>query len=77
MEEPRLNLGTSRPAEAGQTEPRPWLGVHFVCANRYVRVFRDHRGGGYTARCPACGRCARFRVGPGGTPSRLFEVSCR
>lgn len=55
---------------------RPWLGVHFVCANQYVRVFRSRRGEGYLARCPSCGRCVQFRVAEGGSAARLFEVSC-
>lgn len=78
MEPFRLNLEPAEPrAGAGPGSPRPWLGVHFLCANRYVRVYRDADGSRYTARCPLCGRCAVFRVGHGGTPSRLFEVSCR
>lgn len=56
---------------------RPWIGVHFVCANRYVRVYRAADGSSYTARCPHCARCAVFRVAPGGTNARQFEVSCR
>ncbi|MEZ6243752.1 MAG: hypothetical protein R3B57_12005 [Phycisphaerales bacterium] len=68
-------------AEGGQTggaraEERPWIGVHFACSNRYVRVHRRADGSGYLARCPACGRVVRFRVGEGGTNARFFEVSC-
>jgi len=59
-----------------RAQGRPWIGVHFVCANRYVRVHRRADGSGYLARCPACGREVRFRVGEGGTDARLFEVSC-
>lgn len=53
-----------------------WLGVHFTCAGRYVRVGRRADGTGYLARCPRCGKTLRFRVGPGGTDRRFFEVSC-
>ena len=75
MEPEQLNLGqTVSPGQAGE---RPWLGVHFVCSNKYVRVYRDADGSRYQARCPLCGRCAIFRVGNGGTSSRQFDVSCR
>ena len=70
---PQLVSPSSTPAGGS----RPWLGVRFVCANKYVRVYRDADGSRYTARCPECGRCAVFRVGAGGTDSRQFEVSCR
>jgi len=57
-------------------EGRPWLGVHFLCAGVYQRVYKDRRGSGYTARCAKCGKCVKFRVGAGGTDRRFFEVSC-
>jgi hypothetical protein len=31
---------------------RPWLGVWYTCANKYVKVFRSPDGQSYTARCP-------------------------
>ena len=82
--------GPGRPIEGAMTTPpagqprartpvptdRPWIGVHFLCAGQYVKVFRDVRATRYLARCPRCGRCARFRVGAGGTDQRFFEVSC-
>jgi PHP family Zn ribbon phosphoesterase len=55
---------------------RPWLGVYFRCAARYVKVFRTRDATGYLARCPACGRTTTFKVGTGGTNQRFFEVSC-
>lgn len=61
----------------GHEEVRPYLGIFFRCANRYVRTFRSVDGSGYVARCPSCGNPVRFRVGPGGTSQRFFEVSCR
>lgn len=57
-------------------EPRPWLGVYFACANKYVKVFRSADGRSYTARCPKCGDATNFRVGQGGTSTRFFEVRC-
>ena len=62
---------------AGGTPARPWIGVQFVCAGKYVRVFRRGDGSGYLARCPTCGKTMWFRVGQGGTGDRFFEVSCR
>lgn len=62
---------------AGVEGGRPFLRVYFSCANKYVRVFRDRAGEGYTARCPTCGKSMKFRVGDGGTAQRFFELSCR
>lgn len=56
--------------------PRPWIGVRFVCAGAYQRVFRNVDGSGYTARCPSCGKCLRFTVAPGGSKERFYEVTC-
>ena len=55
---------------------RPWLGVKFVCAGAYLRVYRNKAGTAYSANCPKCGKCIRFRVGQGGSSQRFFEVSC-
>jgi hypothetical protein len=64
--------GPGQPA-AGQ---RPWIGVRFLCAGAYVRVGRNPDATAYHAVCPRCGKRLRFRVGPGGTEQRFFEVSC-
>lgn len=50
--------------------------VWFACARRYQRVYRNRQGTQYLARCPLCARTCRFRVGPGGTTRRLFQVTC-
>lgn len=55
---------------------RPWIGVRFLCAGAYLRVARNKDGTAYHAMCPRCGKRVRFRVGPGGTNQRFFEVSC-
>lgn len=60
----------------GGAEGRPWIGVRFLCAGAYVRVSRNKEGTAYHAMCPRCGKRIRFRVGPGGTNQRFFEVSC-
>jgi hypothetical protein len=76
---PPSNIPKSIPASErnAPTTGRPWLGIQFVCANQYRRVFRDVNGQGYLARCPSCGSCVRFRVGQGGSNERFFELDCR
>ncbi|MEK6701277.1 MAG: hypothetical protein AABZ53_03370 [Planctomycetota bacterium] len=54
----------------------PSLQVYFRCANAYTRVFRRPESQAYLARCPKCGKSMRFAVGPGGTSTRFFTVSC-
>ena len=78
MPDPRdsIEIGGTPVAATGATANRPWLGVRFVCANAYVRVFRNTAGTSYDARCPKCAKCVQFRVGEGGTSQRFFEVSC-
>jgi len=53
-----------------------WLGVHFVCAGQYVRVYRREDQTMYRACCPRCARTVTFRVAPGGTACRFFQVQC-
>ncbi|MCA9275203.1 MAG: hypothetical protein KDA29_04180 [Phycisphaerales bacterium] len=67
-----------RPSEPVDQTPgrRPWLGVHFVCSGMYQRVYRDLNGDRYLARCPKCGKTITFKVGPGGSNQRFFDVSC-
>ena len=60
-----------------KAEQRPWLGVKFVCANQYRRVYRGGGNDLYFARCPSCGRCVRFRVASGGLNHRFYEIDCR
>ncbi|MDX2146905.1 MAG: hypothetical protein SFZ23_05235 [Planctomycetota bacterium] len=55
----------------------PYLRIYFKCAHAYTRVYRDRRGGSYSARCPRCGKSMPFAVGAGGTSERFFVVSCR
>ena len=50
--------------------------MRFLCAGAYVRVGRSPDATAYNAMCPRCGKRVRFRVGPGGTDQRFFEVSC-
>lgn len=55
---------------------RPFIGVYFQCANRYVRVHRHVDGSSYAARCPSCGKSMTFLVADGGTDQRMFRASC-
>lgn len=65
------------PSRAGAASSgRPWLGVKFLCAGAYLRVYRNAEGTAYLATCPRCGKQVRFRVGAGGSNQRFFEVSC-
>lgn len=75
---PRLSAASSGVAAAPAANAgRPWIGVQFVCAGKYLRVFRAVDGTGYLARCPTCAKSMWFRVGSGGSADRFFEVSCR
>lgn len=72
--------GVSSTSPAGPPEVaqslRPWIGVRFLCAGQYLRVYRNKGGDAYLAGCPRCGRTVRFRVGDGGIEQRFFDVSC-
>ncbi|MCC5786547.1 MAG: hypothetical protein JJU33_07600 [Phycisphaerales bacterium] len=65
-------LTTDGPGPKG----RPFIGVYFQCANRYVRVHRHVDGSSYAARCPSCGKSMTFLVADGGTDQRMFRASC-
>lgn len=71
-----ISLIGGREPQPPKGAERPWIGVRFVCAGAYVRVYRNVEGTGYLASCPKCGRRMRFRVGAGGTDQRFFDVSC-
>jgi len=79
----RMNRSDRQPAPpatptgAPGLSARPWLGVQFVCANQYRRVYRGAASDQYLARCPSCGRCVRFKVGQGGMNHRFYEIDCR
>lgn len=62
-------------ARAGSAR-RPFLQVWFRCSGHYQRVYRSADGTSYQARCPKCAKQVRFRVGPGGTGERFFQVHC-
>lgn len=53
---------------------RPYLRVLFACCSVYQRVYRSSDGKRYDARCPKCGKLARFLVGEGGSDEREFVV---
>ena len=53
---------------------RPYLGIRFECCGVYARAYRNHDRTAYEARCPACGRAIRIRIGRDGTADRFFRV---
>lgn len=60
---------------AGRAGSR-YLRLWFTCSGVYGRAYLNASGTGYQARCPKCGKEVRFRIGPGGTSDRFFEVRC-
>jgi len=69
-------MSASQPTREPTRQPKPWLGVRFICGGTYLRVYRRPEDPAYVARCPRCTECIRFRVGEGGTDARLYEVDC-
>jgi PHP family Zn ribbon phosphoesterase len=53
-------------------EPRKFLGIHFVCCNIYVRIYRNKEKTAYEGRCPRCGKKVQVPIGAQGTGSRFF-----
>ena len=64
-------VNQSQPTAANQ---RPFISVHFVCCNIYVRIYRDADGKAYRGHCPRCAKPVNFAVGQGGTDARFFRV---
>ena len=56
------------------TPRRPFIGVLFDCCGVYARVYRQPDQREYLGRCPRCLRTLRVRVGPDGTPARIFRA---
>jgi len=67
-----VSPGANVPAPKGV--PRPFLMVHFKCCGVYQRIYRNNDGSQYSGHCPKCARVVRFKVQPGGTDARSFEV---
>ena len=70
-----LDLSSTSSPQPGQKTGfvgRPYIGIHFACCDVYVRLYLNRDGNGYEGCCPRCLRKVRFRVGPGGTDSRMF-----
>jgi len=62
--------GAANESDAG----RRFIGVRFRCCGTYARAYLNKAGTTYQANCPKCSKPIRFKVGPGGTDSRFFEV---
>ncbi|MGD9688476.1 MAG: hypothetical protein AB7K52_04080 [Phycisphaerales bacterium] len=76
-----LTVGSRRemPVDGESGEPRAgrrYLRLYFRCANQYTRAYLNREGTGYQGRCPSCGKCMNFRIGPGGSKERFFGLSC-
>ena len=54
---------------------RPYVSILFECCNVYARVYRRPDQLYYRGRCPKCLRAVKLRVGPDGTPARIFRAS--
>jgi len=69
-------VGSGAGARGGGAVARPYLRLWFKCAQQYQRAYKSADGSAYSARCAKCMQMVRFRVGPGGTSQRSFNVSC-
>ena len=58
----------------GNSDGRPFLGVHFACCEVYSRVYLNREETHYLGNCPRCAKQVRFQVGTGGTDARFFTA---
>jgi len=58
----------------GNSDGRPFLGVHFACCEVYSRVYLNREETHYLGNCPRCAKQVRFQVGSGGTDCRFFTA---
>jgi hypothetical protein len=63
-----------RAVAQGESQGRPFLGVHFVCCDVYTRIYVNAERTAYAGHCPKCSRPVRVRIGPGGTNARFFQA---
>ena len=64
--------GQDLPSDDGAI--RKYIGVRFQCCGTYARAYPNKAMTAYQANCPKCSKPVRFRIGPGGTASRFFDV---
>jgi len=53
---------------------RKFVGIHFVCCDRYGRIYLNRQQSAYEGHCPKCSKKIRIAIGPGGTSSRFFTA---
>ena len=60
----------------GNSEQRPFLGVHMRCCNVYIRLYLNADKKAYVGWCPRCAKQVRVEVvQEGGSTGRFFEAS--
>jgi len=52
----------------------PHVSILFECCGVYARIYRRPDEDRYRGRCPKCLRSLELRVGPDGTPARMFRA---
>ncbi len=62
------------PDSQGDSDGRPFLGIHFACCDVYIRVYANHERTAYVGACPKCAKRVTFQIGSGGTDSRFFTA---
>ncbi len=68
------NPGLELFGQQDANQKRPYISVLFECCHIYVRLYRKPEDMFYEGRCPKCLRTLNVRVGPEGTPARIFTA---
>lgn len=53
---------------------KKFISVLFRCCNVYNRIYINKDETAYAGWCPKCLKPVRFKIGEGGTDTRIFEV---
>ncbi len=60
--------------DSGAARGWPYISILFECCQVYARIYRRPDDDRYRGRCPKCLRPLELRVGPDGTPARMFRA---